>query len=146
MSDKQASTPAATSRAELLPELKEQLSRSGNLTKEIMSHVALKTGLPLNEVYGVASFYSYLPLAPAGKNVIRVCGCLPCEMQDSKGVIASIRKVIGIGPGQSTSDGKFTVEEVGCIGACDLAPAVMINGKLYGDLNPDKIAQILKSF
>ena len=144
MSDKKAATTA--NRTELLPALKEQLSKNGNLSKEAMSDVAVKLGIPLNEVYAVATFYAYLPVKAVGKNIIRVCGCLPCELQDGKGVIAGIKKAIGIGPGQSTSDGKFTAEEAGCIGACDQAPAMMINDKLYGNLTPEKIAEILKSY
>ena len=136
---------AAINRSELLPELKEQLTKRGSLSRDTMSDVAIKMKLPLNEVYGVASFYSYLPLAPAGRNIIRVCGCLPCEMKDGQGVIQSIRKEIGIGPGQTTADGKFSLEIAGCIGACDQAPAMMINNTLYGNLTPAGIAQILKS-
>ena len=133
-------------RAELLALLKLELGKNGNLSKTVMTSLAGKTGLTLNEVYGVSTFYSYLPVAVAGKNVIRVCGCLPCDMKDAQGVVGSIKKELGIEPGQTTADAKFSLEQVGCIGACDQAPAMMINDRLYGNLTPARIAEILKSY
>ena len=135
-----------TNRAELLPMLKQELANNNSLSKTVLTSLADKTGLPLNEIYGVSTFYSYLPVATAGRNIIRVCGCLPCDMKDAQGVIGSIKKELGIGPGQTTPDGKFTLEVVGCIGACDQAPAILINDKLYGNLTPEGIAGILKSY
>ena len=140
-------TQASTaSRAELLPALKQELDKNGSLSKTVLTSLADKMGLPLNEVYGVSTFYSYLPVAAAGKNIIRVCGCLPCDMKDARGVIGSIKKELGIEPGQTTADAKFSLEQVGCIGACDQAPAMMINDRLYGNLTPTTIAEILKSY
>jgi len=133
-------------RAELLPALKQELGKNGNLSKTVLTSLADKTGLPLNEIYGVATFYAYLPVAAAGKNIIRVCGCLPCDLKDAQGVIGSIKKELGIEPGQTTADARFSLEQVGCIGACDQAPAMMINDTLYGNLTPARIAEILKSF
>lgn len=134
------------SRAKLLPLLKQELNKNGFLSKEVMSGVAEQTGLRLSEVYGVSTFYSYLPLSRTGKNVIRICKCLPCELKGARAIIDSIRKELGIAPGEVTADGKFSFELVSCIGACDQAPAMMINGQLYGNLTPDSIAEILKSY
>ncbi len=140
-------TPASTvNRVELLPSLKQELVNNSSLSKTVMTSLADKMGLPLNEIYSVSTFYSYLPVAAAGKNIIRVCGCLPCDLKDAQGVIASIKKELGIGPGQTTADAKFSLEQVGCIGACDQAPAMLINDTLYGNLTPARIAEILKSF
>jgi len=133
-------------RAELLPLLKREFSKNGCLSKEVMSGVAEQTGLPLNEVYGVATFYAYLPVSKTGKNVIKVCGSVPCDLKDAQAVIGSIQKELGIAPGQTTADGKFSFELVSCIGACDQAPAMMINDQLYGNLTPEGIAEILKSY
>ncbi len=132
-------------RAELLPTLKQELGKNGSLSRAVMTSLAEKTGLPLNEIYGVSTFYAYLPVTAVGKNIIRVCGCLPCDLKDAQGVIGSIKKELGIGPGQTTPDGKFTLEVVGCIGACDQAPAMLINDTLYGNLTAESIAGILKS-
>lgn len=134
------------SRTELLPLLKQELNNNGFISKEVMSGVAKQTGLPLNEVYGVSTFYSCLPLSRTGKNVIRICNCLPCELKGARAVIDGIQKELGIAAGEVTADGKFSLELVSCIGACDQAPAMMINGQLYGNLTPDKVAEVLKSY
>ncbi|MFA5065406.1 MAG: NAD(P)H-dependent oxidoreductase subunit E [Dehalococcoidia bacterium] len=140
-------TPSSiASRAELLPALKQELAKNGNLSKTVLTSLADKTGLPLSEIFGVSTFYAYLPVAAAGRNIIRVCGCLPCDLKDAPGVIESIKKELGIEPGQTTADARFSLEQVGCIGACDEAPAMMINDTLYGNLSPARIAEILKSF
>jgi NADH:ubiquinone oxidoreductase subunit E len=145
-SDRKGAPSTAGNRAELLPALKRELSKNGNLSKAMMTDVAGQTDLPLNEVYGVASFYAYLPVTPVGKNIIRVCRCLPCDMKDAQAVMASIKKEIGIAPGQTTADAKFSLEQVSCIGACDQAPAMIINDRLFGNLTPARIAEILKSY
>jgi NADH-quinone oxidoreductase subunit E len=136
----------AAVRTGLLPDLKGQVKAGGHLSRDAMSGLAAKSALPLNEVYGVSSFYSYLPVEPVGKNVIRVCRCVPCDLKDVSVVIAGITSEIGVGPGRITADGKFSFELVNCIGACDQAPAMMINDQLYGNLTPAKIAEILRSF
>jgi len=146
MSDKKKTTAGGESGAGLLSKLKSEVERKDYLSRETMAGVAGQSDLPLNSVYGVASFYAYLPVFPVGKNVIKVCNCLPCEMKDVPAVVEGISREIGIGPGQTTPDGKFTLELVSCIGACDQAPAMMINDKLYGDLTAEKIAGILKSY
>ena len=133
-------------RAELLPSLKRELGKNGCLTRQIMTTVAGRSGLPLNEIYGVSTFYAYLPVAPVGKQVIKVCRCLPCDMKEAQAVIGGIKKEIGIAPGETTADGKFSFELVNCIGACDQAPAMMINDKPYGNLTPERIVEILKSY
>ena len=139
-------TQAAGTRSQLLPALKTELGKNGHLSRQVMDGVAGRAGLPLNEVYGVASFYAFLPLAPAGKYVIRVCRCLPCDLKDGRAVIESIQQQLGIAPGQVTADGKFSLELVSCIGACDQAPAMLVNDRLYGNLKPEGIAEILKSY
>jgi NADP-reducing hydrogenase subunit HndA len=111
-----------------------------------MNDIAGQLNLPLNEVYGVASFYAFLPVAPAGKYIIRVCRCLPCDLKDGQAIVNSLQQQLGIAPGQVTADGKFSLELVSCIGACDQAPAMLINDKLYGNLKPQGIAEILKSY
>ena len=146
MSDEKITTPGSGSGAGLLPKLKSEVEQKGYFSRETLAGVAGQVDLPLNSVYGVASFYTYLPVSVVGKNVIKVCNCLPCEMKQASAVVEGIRREIGIGPGQTTTDGKFTLELVGCIGACDMAPAMLINDKLYGNLTAEGIAGILKSY
>lgn len=134
------------SRARLLPLLRQELSKSGFLSREVMSGVCKQIGLPPNEIYGVSTFYSYLPLCKTGKNIIRVCRCLPCELRGAPAIIDSIQEELEIALGEVTADGKFSFELVNCIGACDQAPAMMINDQLYGDLTPDRVVAILGSY
>jgi len=146
MSEKKDTTAGGQSGAGLLPRLKAEVEKKDYLSRETLEEIAGQTGLPLNSVYGVASFYAYLPVTKVGRNVIKVCNCLPCEMKQASEVVEVIRREIGIGPGQTTPDGKFTLEIAGCIGACDQAPAMLINDKLYGNLTAEGIAGILKSY
>ena len=139
-------TQAGGGRSQLLPALKAGQAQNGHLSKQVMAGVAGQVGLPLNEVYGVATFYAFLPVAPAGKYIIRVCRCLPCDLKDGQAIVNSLKQHLGIAPGQVTPDGKFSFELVSCIGACDQAPAMLINDKLYGNLKPQGIAEILKSY
>lgn len=139
-------TPAKNARSKLLPGLKEAAGKNAHLSKTVMTEVAGRDGLPLNEVYAVSSFYAYLPVRPAGKNIIRVCEALPCDLKDASAVLGYVKELLGIKPGETTADGKFSLEVAGCIGACDEAPAMMINDKLYGNLSKDRIAAILKTY
>lgn len=136
---------ASSRRPELLPLLKKAAGNDAYLSRAAVSDIAAKEGLPLNEVFAVGSFYSFLPVRPSGKNIIRVCEALPCVLKDSAGVLDDITALLGIKPGETTPDGKFSLEVAGCIGACDEAPAMLVNGKIYGKLTKEKIAGIIKS-
>ena len=131
---------------ELLELLKEMQGRFGYLSREMLVEIAKSLGLPVSEVYGVASFYSFLSTKPLGRNVIRICKSLPCFLKNSDIIVDSIKKELGIKPGETTPDGRFSFELTNCIGACDKAPAMMINHDIYGDLTPGKIAQILGGY
>ncbi|MCD6299830.1 MAG: NADH-quinone oxidoreductase subunit NuoE [Dehalococcoidales bacterium] len=130
----------------LLVLLKEAQDKHGYLSREILAELAESLNLSLSDVYGVASFYSFLFTKPLGRNVIRVCKSLPCYLKNSQIIMDYIEKEIGIRPGETTSDGKFSFELTNCIGACDKAPAMMINQDVYGDLTPEKVSQILAKY
>jgi len=131
---------------QLLELLKEVQDRFGYLSGEALVEVARVLGLSIGEVYGVASFYSFLSTKPMGKNVIRVCKSVPCFLKNSAPIIESVKKELGINPGETTPDGRFSFELASCIGACEKAPAMMINHDVHGDLTPEKISQILKGY
>ena len=131
---------------ELLERLKEVQNRYGYLLGESLVEIAKSLGLPLSEVYGVATFYSFLSTKPLGRNIIRICKCLPCFLKGSDIIVESVKKELGIKPGETTPDGRFSFELTNCIGACDKAPAMMINHDVYGDLTPGKISQILEEY
>jgi len=130
----------------LLVLLEEAQDKHGYLSRELLAELAESLGLSVSDVYGVASFYSFLLTKPLGRNVIRVCKSLPCYLKNSQIVIDYIEKEIGIRPGGTTADGRFSFELTNCIGACDKAPAMMINQDVYGDLTPEKISQILAKY
>ena len=130
---------------DLLILLAETQSKFGYLTGELLIEVAKSLGLSISEVYGVATFYSFLSTKPQGRNVIRICKSLPCILKNSQTIIESVVREIGIKPGESTPDGKFSFQLTNCIGACDEAPAMMVNNDVHVALTPNKISQILRS-
>ena len=127
----------------LLVLLEEAQNKSGYLSAECLIELAESLGLSVSDVYGVASFYSFLSTKPQGRNVIRICKSLPCFLENNQPIIETVEREIGIKPGETTPDGKFSFELTNCIGACDKAPAMMINDDVYGDLTPGKISRIL---
>ena len=131
---------------ELLGLLKETQDRFGYLSGELLAEIAKSLELSVSEVYGVATFYSFLATRPQGRNVIRICKSVPCFLKSSDVIIESIEKELEIKPGETTADGRFSFELTNCIGACDKAPAMMINNDVHGDLTPGKISQILEEY
>ena len=130
---------------ELLAVLTKEQKEGRGLTDKVMADIAEAMALPLSEVYGVASFYSFFAVRPVGKYIIRVCKSLPCYYNNSDIIIQTLENELGIKPGQTTGDGKFTLEMTNCIGGCDKPPAMMVNDNLYNDLTPEKILEIIRS-
>jgi len=139
----------ATQRQEsgnLLVALQEAQTRFGYLPPEFMVELAGSLGVPVSDVYGVASFYSFLSIKPLGRNVIRICRSLPCYLKGGQAVVEAVAREIGIRPGETTPDGRFSFELTNCIGLCDRAPAMLINSDAHVDLTPEKISQILQNY
>jgi len=133
-------------REKLLALLTEEQDKSGYVPREFMAKLAQSLNIPLSDVYGVTTFYSFLSAKPLGRNVIRICKSLPCYLKNSEMIIESVAKEIGIRPGETTPDGRYSFELTNCIGACDKAPAMLVNDDVHGNLTPRKISQILKSY
>ncbi len=133
-------------RENLLNKVKEEQDNAGYISEAAMLDLAQTCGVSVGEVYGVATFYSFLSTKPLGRHVIRICKSVPCFLQNGETVAAAIEKELGIGSGETTSDGRFTFELTNCIGACDQAPAMLVDDVVYGDLTPLKIKEILKTF
>ena len=131
---------------ELLEVLQEEQNRYGSLSAKRLVDIAESLDTPVSEVYGVATFYSFLSTKPQGKYVIRICKSVPCFLKNSEMIVESIKKQLNIRPGETTADGRFSFELTNCIGACDKAPAMMINHDVHGDLTPEKISQILEEY
>jgi NADH:ubiquinone oxidoreductase subunit E len=140
-----ATSLSGRERANLLEKLKEAQKEFGYVPREFMAETARSLGLPISEVYGTATFYSFLSTRPLGRYVIRICKSIPCYLRNGEMIIGSVAQQIGIAPGQTTADGKFSFELTNCIGACDLAPAMLVNHEVHGYLTPRKISEILKA-
>ena len=106
-------------------------------------HIADKLGVAPSKVYGVVSFYSYFSTNPIGEYKISVCLGTVCFVKGSDKVMAEFEKQLGIKAGETTEDLKFTLEGLRCVGACGLAPVVVVNGKVYGQSTPDDVSKIL---
>ena len=130
----------------ILIALEQAQAESGYITQEHIAKLAESLDIPVNDVYGVASFYSFLTTKPTGRNVIRICKSLPCHLKDGQKVIEAIEKELGIKPGETSPDGRFTFELSNCIGLCDGAPAMLINSDVHVDLTPEKITTILRQY
>jgi len=131
--------------ADLLTKLKDAQQRHGYVPEEWMRQTAALMQLPISHIYGVASFYAFLSTRPLGTYVIRICKSIPCYLKNGEMMIDSVARIIGIRPGETTADGKFSFELTHCIGACDAAPAMMLNEQIYGHLTTEKIAEILRA-
>jgi NADH-quinone oxidoreductase subunit E len=144
MSKKMA--PGKEAPENLLIALQKAQARSGYLSPKFLTELADAFNVPVSDVYGLASFYSFLSTRPCGRNVIRVCKSLPCYLKNSPIIVETLERELGIGPGGTTPDGRFTFELTNCIGLCDRAPAMLINDDPHVDLTPEKIARILESY
>ena len=119
--------------------------KPGTSSEQFIEQIAQSMGLSIGEVYGIATFYHFLSTRPLGRNVIRVCKSIPCYLKSSQLVVETVQAELGIAPGETTLDGRFSLQLTNCIGACDQAPAMLLNHDLHGNLTPDKIAQILEA-
>ncbi|HHV60940.1 MAG TPA: NAD(P)H-dependent oxidoreductase subunit E [Clostridiaceae bacterium] len=115
----------------------------GYLPIHVQKFIAQRLNIPLSEVYGVVSFYSFFTTSKRGKYVIRVCLGTACYVRGGKKIVERLHEILGLDVGETTPDGKFTLEVMRCIGACSLAPAITINDTVYKQVNPDKLQQII---
>lgn len=116
------------------------------LPKEIQLYVAKALDLPASKVFGVASFYSYFNLNPVGKYTINICMGTACFVRGAEKVLDEFKDQLDISDGETTIDKMFTLKNVRCVGACGLAPVVMINEKVYGHVGPDDVAGIIEEY
>lgn len=133
-------------RETLLEVLKDEQARSGYISESFITETARSLSISESQVYGVATFYSFLSCKPSGRHVIRICKSLPCYLKDAPMIIESVHNEIGILPGEATADGRFSFQLTNCIGACDQAPAMLVNHDVHGNLTPEKISEVLASY
>lgn len=130
----------------LVPLLHEAQEIFGYLPEEVQRRVADGLGLPLSEVYGVATFYSLFSLKPRGKHKIGICLGTACYVRGAGAILAELEKELAIKVNDTTADGKFTLEITRCIGACGLAPVMTVDEDVFGRLTPDRIKEILARY
>lgn len=133
-------------RGALMPILQKAQDIYGYLPIEVQTMISDETGIPLEKIYGVATFYSQFSLYPKGKNQISVCLGTACYVKGSGDVYNKLMEKLGIEGGQCTPDGKFSLDACRCIGACGLAPVMTINGEVYGKLTADMLDGILAKY
>lgn len=138
--------PEGRQASAVLPLLDLAQRQNGNwLSREAMDYVASYLSLAPIRVYEVASFYTMFNLKPVGQNFIQVCRTTPCMLRGAEDITKTCQKELGIGLGETTADGKFTLVEVECLGACVNAPMVQINDDYYEDLTPEHMKDMIVS-
>jgi NADH-quinone oxidoreductase subunit E len=135
--------PYAGEKAEMIPILQHVQQVLGYLPEEAMRRIARFLRVPESTVFGVATFYAQFKFVPVGRNVIKVCRGTGCYVKGAPRLLDEIEKLLGIKDGETTLDLEYTLETVACFGSCALAPVVVINGKVYGSVTPERVKSIV---
>lgn len=133
-------------RSALMQVLQEAQGIYGYLPLEVQREVSKGLGVSVAEIYGVISFYSFFSLVPKGENVVSMCMGTACYVKGAQAILEKIEQNLGIKPGECAEDMKFSLTACRCVGACGLAPVMMINEDVYGRLEPDEIPSILAKY
>lgn len=126
--------------------LEEVQKTFGYVPFEAQELISELTGYPVSEIYGIVTFYSFFSLTPKGKYVIGVCLGTACYVKGSQLVLDKFSQLLNIKPGETTEDGLFTLDVLRCLGACAIAPAVSVNGKVFPCVKVDDVAKIIKQY
>jgi [NiFe] hydrogenase diaphorase moiety large subunit len=135
-----------TAREALLPILQDIQLAHGCVSDYAMQEIARLLDIHPVEVYGVVTFYSFLSVEPKGKNVIRLCQTISCDLAGKDAIIRTLENELGVEFGETTTDKKFTLEFANCIGMCDQGPAMLINEQVFTKMTPMKVVEVLKNF
>lgn len=130
----------------LIPILQAIQEAYGYLPRKALEYTARQLRIPLSKIFGVATFYAQFHLTPRGKNIIRVCQGTACHVRGGAKILQTLKEQLNLEVNETSEDLKFTLESVACIGACGLAPVMMINDETFGRLTPNKIAEILAKY
>jgi NADH:ubiquinone oxidoreductase subunit E len=143
---KELSDKHGHARESLMPILQAIVQKHNYLTDEAMVEVARELDISAAEVYGTASFYTFLDTQVKGKFVIRVCKTITCSMKGKSDIIQTLEEILKIKVGETTADKQFSLVETNCIGWCHKAPAILINEMPYTELTPEKVSEIIKDY
>jgi NADH-quinone oxidoreductase subunit E len=130
----------------LIPLLQQTQELFGYLPQDAMQQIAAAAGQSPAQVYGVATFYAQFRFEPTGKHIIKICHGTACHVVGVDLLDTTLQNELGIGPGQTTADGLFTLEQVACLGCCSLAPVMMIDDEVYGRLTGGKLKKALRKY
>jgi len=133
-------------RSSLLPILQGVVEQEKYLSEYSMIEIARELDLPATEVYGTATFYSFLEHQKMGRYIIRICKTITCSMKGESQILLTIQDMLKIKLGETTPDGTFSLLQTNCLGFCHKAPAMLINNDVYTDLTPEKVREILTSY
>lgn len=133
-------------KGKLMPILQEAQGIYGYLPIEVQTIISDATGIPLEKIYGVVTFYSQFNLSPKGKYSISVCLGTACYVKGAGALYDKLKELLGIDDGECTPDGKFSLDACRCVGACGLAPVMMVNEDVYGRLTVDELPEIINKY
>jgi len=133
-------------RESLLPVMQGVVEQENYLSEYSMVEIAREMDLPAAEVYGTATFYSFLEVKKMGRYIIRICKTISCAMKGKSQVVFAIQDMLKIRTGETSADGRFSLLETNCLGLCHKAPAMLINHDVYTDLTPEKVREILGTY
>lgn len=131
---------------ELINVLHKTQSEFGYLPAEVQEVIADKMGMPVAKVYGVVTFYSFFTMIPKGEFPISICTGTACYVRGAENVLAEFKKQLDIEVGETSADGKFSLSCLRCVGACGLAPVVLVGDKTYGRVAPDDVKEIISEY
>lgn len=132
--------------SDLIPILQMVQDEFGYIPEETMAPIGEALGIPASRVQGVISFYSMFYTQPRGRNTVTVCRGTACHVRGGRGVLRVVQKQLSLKDGETSEDYEFTLETVACLGACALSPVMVVNGQVYGRLNPKRIDNVLEQY
>lgn len=133
-------------RNSLMPILQGVVQKERTLSEEAMLKIAEELNISAADVYGTASFYTFLDTVPRGKNIIRICKTITCHMKGKDEIINALEKELNINVGETTSDKIFTLLTANCLGWCHKGPVMLINDEIYPELTPEKAVEIVQGY
>ena len=133
-------------RSSLMPILQAVVQSERFLSEEAMVAIATELDLSTADVFGTASFYTFLDTVPRGKNIIRVCKTITCHMKGKDAIIATLEDMLKVKLGETTSDGKFSLLQANCLGWCHKGPVMLVNDEIYPEVSPEKAVEIIRGY
>ena len=130
----------------LMPVMQKAQELFGALTIDVQELIASELDIPMSDVYGVATFYSQFSLEPKGEHIVSVCMGTACYVKNIEKIMDKLVDVLGVEPGETTPDNKFTLEPTRCLGCCGLAPVIMVDDQVYGRLAPSDVPGIIAGY